>query len=50
MQSITSVSRCGLDDGVPGLQDAISLSVLHHPQADPVFDAAASIEEFTLCH
>lgn len=45
---ITSVSRGRLYDGVSRLEDSCSLSVLHHPQADPVFDAATGIEELTL--
>lgn len=50
MQVITSVSRGGLYDGVSRLEDSGSLSILHHPEADPVFDTAASIEELTLGH
>lgn len=50
MVLITSVSRGGLDDGVSRLQEPVFLSVLHHPQTDPVLDAAASVEELTLGH
>lgn len=50
MQLITSVSRGGLYDSVSGLENPSSLGVLHHPQADPVLDTAASIEELTLGH
>jgi len=50
MQVVTSVSRGGLYNGVSGLEEAGSLGVLHHPQADPVLDAPAGIEELTLGH
>lgn len=49
-QSVTGVSRGGLDDRVARFEDAVSLGVLHHPQADPVLDTAAGIEELTLGH
>lgn len=50
MQRITSVSRGGLYYSVSRFEDPSSLSVLHHPQTNPVLHAAASIEVFTLCH
>lgn len=50
MQLLTSVSRGGLYDGVSRLEDAGSLGVLHHPQADSVLHTAASIEILTLGH
>lgn len=50
MPLITSVSRSGLYNGVSRLEEPSSLSVLHHPQADPVLDAAAGVEELTLGH
>ena len=37
-------------DCVAGLEDAGFLGVLHHPQGDPVLDAAAGVEELTLGH
>lgn len=46
----TSVSGRGLDDGVPGFEEAVPLCVLHHPQADPVLHAAACVEELALGH
>lgn len=50
VQRITSVSRGGLDDGVSRFEEPGSLSVLHHPQTDPVLHAAAGVEVFTLGH
>ena len=46
----TSVSRGRLYQGVSRLEEPGFLSVLHHPQADPVLDAAAGIEVLTLGH
>lgn len=46
----TSVPGCRLDDGVPWLEDAIPLSIFHHPQADPVLHAPASVEVLAFSH
>ena len=46
----TSVPRRGLDDGVPQLEVAIPLRVLHHPQSDAVLDATTGVEELALGH
>lgn len=50
MQLITRVSGGGLDDGVSRFEEPSSLSILHHPQADPVLHAPTSVEELTLGH
>lgn len=50
MQWYTSVSRGGLNNGVPGFEEPGSLSILHHPETDPVLHTAAGIEVFTLGH
>lgn len=50
MPPVTGVSRRRLDDCVPRLEDAVSLSVFHHTEADPVLHAAAGVEELALRH
>jgi hypothetical protein len=37
-------------DGISRFENAGLLRILHHPQRDAVLDAAAGVEELTLCH
>lgn len=46
----TCVSRSGLNNSITGLEDAISLCLLHHTQANAVLHRSTGVKKLTLGH
>ena len=48
--ALTSVTRSWFDNRVPSLKEALLFGVLHHAEADAIFDTSSSIVELAFDH